>query len=275
MSSQSIFSPSQVSYKYTTNQPYNSVVKSVLSLKEPEVLFLSLHSFIRNILCVNNEIRGSRIKLFLFVCLFVCLPLDNHRMKVSWKKLWLLLLYYIQQFSQAKHCVFLKKHAAWNNLLGVLSNCIFPLTRLVMNIILATHRTMFSNLYSQKKEYVLCLSLHSSGTLCVNVIKFVGRFHCIHFNKFLHLALEFYVGNNCMELFVRRTSQSIISPNQQFCYFQHVPVPNSAQTSVSKEGSIVSFFSSYVVQSGFWNQGLIKKQYHLPLKASQVQTDRH
>lgn len=143
-----------------------------------------------------------------------------------------------------------------------------------MNIILATHRTMFSSLYSQKKECVLCLPLHSSGTLCVNVIKFVGRFHCIHFNKFLHLALEFYVGNNCMELFVRRTSQSIISPNQQFCYFQHVPVPNSAQTSISKEGSIVSFFSSYVVQSGFWNQSLIKKQYHLPLKASQVQTDR-
>ena len=69
------------------------MVKSVLSLKEPEVLFLSLHSFISNILCVNNEIRGSRIKLGFFVllllllfCLFVCLPLDNHRMKVSWKK---------------------------------------------------------------------------------------------------------------------------------------------------------------------------------------------
>ena len=28
----------------------------------------------------------------------------------------------------------------------------------------------------------------------MNVVKFVGCFHRIHFNKFLHLTLEFYVG---------------------------------------------------------------------------------
>lgn len=62
------------------------------------------------------------------------------------------------------------------------------------------YNTSYSQNYVLKpvftmKERVLCLCLCIHQEHRVNVVKFFGCFHCIHFNKFLHLTLEFYVGN--------------------------------------------------------------------------------
>lgn len=134
-----------------------------------------------------------------------------------------------------------------------------------MNIILATHQNnVLKPVFTKEGMCVVFAFAFIRNTLWVNIYKICWQISLYSFQQIpSSKPLNFMQETTAWNSLLGGTSQSIISPNQQFCYFQHASPKLCSNQSVSKEGSIVSFFQFMCNFQVVLESGLIKSIIYL------------
>ena len=129
-------------------------------MKEP-VYPIWVSTVFRNMLCMNLVIRVSWLKVYFLLWRWI-----SCRLKVSWKPLWLLLEYSVQQFPYSYALIFWQKQSL-ELIVSRSSQSTFSPNQAIIGIVLGSHITFCSNQWSRKRiQGILCLYIVQKHAVC-------------------------------------------------------------------------------------------------------------